>query len=435
MGLYAAVLFVGLALIRSERRVRAMLLVLGGAFLLLSLYVEARLLSGTGSGLFLDHRLDDGPMGYTNGMAATLLMGAFLALALVELPTPAVAGTGVGSAAFCANLATLTQSRAVLFVGATVAIIALALLPGRARRLFAMVTIVAAALAATPWTLAVYEERIAGQPSPVSDGVLLSAGVAALISAVVAGLVWGLIAWLAPRRSPRLRHAPEVAAGVLILASALALLVAEPHPVGAIAVPSIGSRRIESTTADNPLYRRRRPPLRPVASGRTPVLACTAQGSRSRKLRPLLLPAQTHPGSRAPTPQPGAASPGGARASGILTVLATIGGCCWVVVRAPVVQGSTGSAVTWRAASASSRHGPSTPASIGSTTPGSDGTGSAVPRWSVCPWAGIVARPGSPKSGQQFIRIGSVMSPHCCRQHRATILGGPLPGERKRCVK
>jgi hypothetical protein len=154
-------------------------------------YVVVRLLAGSGPHLFIEYRLDQ-PVGYINGEAGLLLMGAWAVLAAAERDHRAVVRAGaMGVAVLFVDLMVLTQSRAVIpaLIG-SVALL-LAALPGRIRRACMLLCVGAGAAVALPWLLDVYAGHDASHPEALpSVGVTRAAGLAGVVGALLAATAW-----------------------------------------------------------------------------------------------------------------------------------------------------------------------------------------------------------------------------------------------------
>ena len=101
------------------------------------------MLLGDGGSLFLGPRLND-PLGYVNGQAGYLLLGLWPLIALAERAERHwLAGLGVAGATLLVGLAVLAQTRAVVPAVVLSAVILLATVPGRGRRVWALVAVVA----------------------------------------------------------------------------------------------------------------------------------------------------------------------------------------------------------------------------------------------------------------------------------------------------
>jgi UDP-N-acetylmuramyl pentapeptide phosphotransferase/UDP-N-acetylglucosamine-1-phosphate transferase len=228
--LYAATLGLLVVLLRSDRRAAWLYgaVVLGA--LVVGAWVIAGLLRADGS-LFLAGRLH-GPLEYVNGQASFFLLALWPCLALAERKrSPLAAGAGLGGVTFFASLVVLGESRGAVLAAVVSVIVVVALLPGRLRRLTAMVVAAACLAPALPTLLDVY-----GAPGP---GVRVDAGRAALLSSLAAGLLWAL-AVAGERRAAgpggvadrRLRAAAVAGLSSLALAGAVAGIAAMDHAAG-----------------------------------------------------------------------------------------------------------------------------------------------------------------------------------------------------------
>ena len=180
--LYTAVFAICVVALRTPRDVRRSLAVVGAVIAAAALYAVVALLRGD-PGAFLDHRLDM-PIGYINGAAGLFLIGLWPLVSLAERATrPLLAGAAMALAVVEANLLVLTQSRAILPAVLVSAGVLLALYPGRTVRAWTLLAIAAGAAAASPWTLAIYADRIPRRPRPCPRDLAQPAAIAALVAA------------------------------------------------------------------------------------------------------------------------------------------------------------------------------------------------------------------------------------------------------------
>ena len=192
LALYAALLVALVAIVRRDDRVSAALLSACTAGVLVVLAVVlGRALSGD-AGLFLYTRLNK-PLGYVNAQADLLLLAFWPLVALGEqIRKPLRSALGIGGAIAILGAAVLAQSRGTIVGLALSALVVLALVPGRRRRLW--VLLVAGATIAVIWPeLAdVYRD-----PEPITGGArssaLVSAGQAIVAAALGVGLAWGVV--------------------------------------------------------------------------------------------------------------------------------------------------------------------------------------------------------------------------------------------------
>jgi O-antigen ligase len=228
--LYAATLALLWWAIGDDRR-RAAALLTGAAAGVLGVagWMLAEMLGGDGAALFLGTRLND-PLGYINGQAGCLLVGAWPCLALAELRgtrNAIWAGAGVAGVVVVTSLGLLTQSRswAIALVLTTLGL--LAAVPGRPRR--------AAAVGLCGATMALLYAPLADvwrhplQPGGVvAAAATRHAAVMIVLGALAAGSVWGIAVFalerLAPRRSRARTKAARFARAALAVCAALGLI-------------------------------------------------------------------------------------------------------------------------------------------------------------------------------------------------------------------
>ena len=140
MLLYAAALALLVVLLRSDRGA----VLAFGAFLVGAIAVAGWVLVGMlgdDRTLFLAGRLHE-PLGYINGQASFFVLAFWPCVALAERRgerfAPALAGLGLAGATLFAGLAVLGQSRGAILAAALSLVVVLALLPGRLRRIVAL---------------------------------------------------------------------------------------------------------------------------------------------------------------------------------------------------------------------------------------------------------------------------------------------------------
>ena len=232
--LYAAAFAVVAATFRTRRDVHRGLAIVASAIAAAALVTIGRLLAGD-AGAFLDHRLVT-PIGYTNATAGIFLMGIWPLIAVAERSERAwLGGAAMALAVVEVNLLVLTQSRGIVPALLVSVGVALAIYPGRALRVWALLTVAAGGVAAAHWTLAVYADRVALRPGAVPASLARPAALAALFAAVVLGAAWWGTTLLRRRRFAGAydRHATAAASLALALVGA-AVLVAAGDPVARV---------------------------------------------------------------------------------------------------------------------------------------------------------------------------------------------------------
>ncbi len=228
--IYAAALALFVVLLRSDRGAALALAAFAAGAVAVAGWVLAGLLRGDET-LFLGGRLNE-PLAYINGQASFFVLAVWPCLALAELrrARPGFAGAGLAGATLFAGLVVLGQSRGAVLAGALSLLVVLALLPGRLRRIVALLVSAACLAPAMPALLDVYGSAGAG-------GELKGAGVAVLFAAIAAGCIWELLVAIEERATasgPGLRRA--VAAGVAGLALVgVVVAIASADRIGAFA--------------------------------------------------------------------------------------------------------------------------------------------------------------------------------------------------------
>jgi UDP-N-acetylmuramyl pentapeptide phosphotransferase/UDP-N-acetylglucosamine-1-phosphate transferase len=214
MLLYAAALGLLVVLLRSDRGA----VLAFGAFGLGALAVAGWVIAGMlddDATLFFTARLHE-PLGYINGQSSFFVLAFWPCVALAERRdrrfAPALAGLGLGCATLFAGLAVLGQSRGAILAAALSLIVVLGLLPGRLRRIVALLVCGACLAPAIPALLDVYGDGVT--PDRMREGAI-----AVLLAAVAAGVIWALLVGLEQRgRASGLRPRRVVALGVAALA-------------------------------------------------------------------------------------------------------------------------------------------------------------------------------------------------------------------------
>ena len=235
LALYAVLLMLALAVLRTVAAARVALGVLGAGVVAVGLYVVGRMLEGSGPELFLAFRLHD-PFGYINGQAALFLIAIWIPLAYAERArAPWQRGAALAAGVLLGDLTVLTQSRAALPVFVISAAVVMLMLPGRVRRGWLLLFAAVGVAAALPFLLDVHDERTPMGPDLPSLDVVRQAGEATIVSALGAGIAWGAASWA------RARAATKVDGGLmgraLIAVSALVvltLIVSLGSPVDAL---------------------------------------------------------------------------------------------------------------------------------------------------------------------------------------------------------
>jgi tetratricopeptide (TPR) repeat protein len=235
--LYAAMLTALLLLARTERDRWIPLIFATIGVLVAAGWVLVHMLQGDADALFFAGRLRD-PLGYVNGQAGYFLLGFWPCVALAEQERSKVlAGVGAACALVLGSLLVLSQTRGVLPAAAASALVVLALVPGRPRRIFALAAIGLGLLAISAPLLDIYQNVPKGQSSADPELVKFAAR-RILLAALVVGVGWGLVqmvlARVASGGSPAgawlQRGERFVAAGLVVLAL-LAAIVAVGDPV------------------------------------------------------------------------------------------------------------------------------------------------------------------------------------------------------------
>jgi O-Antigen ligase len=231
---YAAVLL-ALVLLMRRRSERWIPLGFAAAGVLgVGLYVIVRMGYGHAAGMFLGGRLRD-PLGYVNGQAGYFLLGFWPCIAVAEQARYKIlAGIGAAGALVLASLMMLSQTRGVLPALAFSAVVMLAVVPGRARRLIVLMAVGVTLAAIGGPLLDVYNHgALRTDPSAVTN-----AGQLVLLAALLLGLVWatlnligGRVAGAATADERRgLAWGERTLAGVVVIVAIVALLAVVGNP-------------------------------------------------------------------------------------------------------------------------------------------------------------------------------------------------------------
>jgi UDP-GlcNAc:undecaprenyl-phosphate GlcNAc-1-phosphate transferase len=217
---YSALLAVLLVLVRQEQTLLVLLGTLAAGMGVVGIVVLVRMLGSGAPDLVLGGRLNE-PLGYINGLASFMLLGAWLCVGMSERRQPALAALGAAGATLLGGLAILSQSRGVALAAAISVIVVLVLMPGRIRRGWALVVIGAAIASAAPALLDVYETSIGGPPSA---DVMHTAAERLAVAALAAGAIWG-VALRVLGAVPATRSACRAGGGMLLAGVAVALVI------------------------------------------------------------------------------------------------------------------------------------------------------------------------------------------------------------------
>ena len=231
---YAACLALLVVLLRSDRAAVAAF----AAFVVGALAVAGWVLAGMLRGdetIFLGGRLHE-PLGYVNGQANFFLLAFWPCLALAERrasPTPGgtargggplPAGLALAAATLFAGLAVLGQSRGAVIAASAALLIVLVALPGRLRRIVALLVSAMCLAPALPALLDVFG-------AGATDESMRDGAVALLPACAAAGAIWALLVALERRGTAaglRPRRVVAIAVTALgVLAAAVAIASAD----------------------------------------------------------------------------------------------------------------------------------------------------------------------------------------------------------------
>ena len=234
--LYAAALAGLLLLMRTELERWLPLIFATIGVIVVAGYVVLRMLDGDVNALFFGGRLRD-PLGYVNGQAGYFLLGFWPCVAVAEQDRSKVlAGLGAACALVLASLLVLSQTRGVIPATAASAVVVLALVPGRPRRIFALAVIGIGLVAISGPLLDVYRSLPEGQAADPELAKLAARRV--ILAAVLVGLAWAGVETLLQRgmtgdssTAGWLRQGERFLAAGLVVVALLAVVVALGNPV------------------------------------------------------------------------------------------------------------------------------------------------------------------------------------------------------------
>ncbi|MGC2373503.1 MAG: O-antigen ligase family protein [Solirubrobacteraceae bacterium] len=221
---YGALLLLMLVLLRNEQRSAVLLGAVGIGVGAVALSVLARLLGGDPGALFLGGRLN-APLGYINGEGCLFTMGFWLCMAAAESRRALLSGPAASLATLMACLALLSQSRGTALAMLCSLIVVVALVPGRTRRIYGLLTVAAGVALAAPDLLRVYSDTTRGS---VALDVGHAAGRAALLASLFVGLAWAALTagYKAVSRASGAPWAARAGSWLLVVPAVLALALA-----------------------------------------------------------------------------------------------------------------------------------------------------------------------------------------------------------------
>lgn len=238
--LYGVFLLVLVLLVGDRRDGEIFLFSTVLAVLGVAAYDLAKMLAGDGPSLFGGSRLLE-PLGYVNGLGGYLLLGFWPLVAVAERARGHVpAGLAAGAATLLAVLVLLTESRGTVFALAASALVVVVLLPGRNRRVWLVLTILAGLGIAWGPLTDVTQNLPPGRLIPTEEPIRRAAEWSLIVAAGVAA-VWGLGSWattsLQDRSRTVARHLPTLSAvllGGIALIFVVAGAIAVKDPVGRV---------------------------------------------------------------------------------------------------------------------------------------------------------------------------------------------------------
>jgi len=208
--------------------------------LAIAAYDLVRMLGADGPSLFEGSRLLE-PLGYVNGLGGFFLLGFWPLVALAERTrTHALAGAAIAGASLLTALVFMTDSRGTVFAFVASALLLLLLVPGRNRRAWIVLAVLAGLALAWGPLNDVIQALPAQRIAPPEDTIRHAAERSLLVAAVV-GALWGLASWAVAAARDRSRalsvSLPRVSAAVLAAVAVIAVItaaVAVNDPVGKV---------------------------------------------------------------------------------------------------------------------------------------------------------------------------------------------------------
>lgn len=246
---YGVLLLTTLALVRTPKAKAVLHGCLVAAAAALAVYVELHLLGDDAGAWFVGRRLNE-PVGYFNGQAAVALFSFWLLLGRAEhvgrassAISSAAAGIGVGFGVLLLGQVLLTGTRAAIPAVALSAAAVLLLLPGRLRRAWMLIAVLAGTAVGARPALDVFsgEQQLVPTAAEVND-----AARAILLGAAVAGIAFAVLDALV-RAGARRLSAPRSSAAHRVLGIAM---VAGVVTAGVIGLAAGGYDRLEQQRED-----------------------------------------------------------------------------------------------------------------------------------------------------------------------------------------
>ena len=237
---YGVFLLVVLLLLEQRRDGEVFVAAACAGVLGIAAYELVKMLGDDGQSLFGGSRLLE-PLGYTNALGGFFLLGFWPLVAVAERArVHALAGAAAAAASLLASLAVLTESRGTVFAFAASAALVLLLVPGRNRRGWILLALLAGLALGWGPLSDVTEALKPNQFAPPEDSIRLAAERSLLVAAAV-GAFWGLASWaVAAARSGSqgfARSLPRISAAVLAaiaVVAAITAVAAVGDPVGKV---------------------------------------------------------------------------------------------------------------------------------------------------------------------------------------------------------
>ncbi len=254
--LHGAFLLVALLLIANARDGEVFVAAATAGIVGVAAYDLARMFGSEAPSLFSGSRLLE-PLGYVNGLGGYFLLGFWPLAAVAERARrPALAGLAAGAATLLATLVVLTEARGTVFAFAVSAALVLVLLPGRNRRAWLLLAVLAAL--AVAWDpLTDVTRALPPGVNPAAQAIERGAEWSLLVAAAV-GVAWGVGSWAIASARARSRsfagYLPRVSAALLCaiaLVGAAAAVAALEDPVGKVSDQYDAFTELEPTSKES----------------------------------------------------------------------------------------------------------------------------------------------------------------------------------------
>ena len=254
--LHGVFLLVALLLISNRRDGEVFLVAAAVGILGVAASDLLRMFGSEASTLFSGSRLVE-PLGYVNGLGGYFLLGFWPLAALAERARwPALAGAAAGAATLLAALVVLTEARGTVFAFGVSAALVLALLPGRNRRAWLLLAVLAGLVVA--WDPLTDVTRALPAGAAPAEQTIERAGESILFVALGVGVIWGLASWAVTAArsgsSGLATYLPRVSAALLCAAALVGVVgatAAVSDPIGKVSDQYDAFTELEPTSKES----------------------------------------------------------------------------------------------------------------------------------------------------------------------------------------